>query len=57
MTKNLIGQGMVAGGKKAGAKGCLKNVLISVLPPNKNSALIGGGAISAPGVDFNSVEI
>lgn len=41
---------------KAGVKDCFRKLLIGVSPPNKNAALIGGGAISAPGVDL-SVEI
>ena len=41
---------------KAGTTGCLNIILVDVSPPNKNATMVGGGAISAPGVDFNSVE-
>lgn len=43
----------------AGVSACVKRTLdlAKASAPNKNSALISGGAVSAPGVDLNSVEI
>ena len=46
-----------AKGLRKRVNGCINNNILNHFPPNKNSAHVGRGAISAPGFDPSSVEI